>query len=58
MNAEDFEELQELFEGGDMDEYRESLAAAEKAVLDFISRYDFSSCGNSIHYLLGALLHL
>lgn len=37
-----------------MEVYRESLAAAEKAVLNFISRYDFSSCGNSIHYLLGA----
>lgn len=37
-----------------METYRESLATAERAVLDFISRYDFSSCGNSIHYLLGA----
>ncbi len=37
-----------------MDVYRESLAVAEEAVLDFLCRYDFSSHRDSIHYVTGA----
>lgn len=37
-----------------MDVYQESLILAERAVLDFISQYDFASCRDSVGYLLGA----
>ena len=37
-----------------MDVYRESLAGAEEAVLDFLCRYDFSSHRDGIHYVTGA----